>query len=263
MGLKKEITPEQKGGIFACEKLGVTQEKTAEVVGCSQATVSRVLASKNKIIKKRPGRPQIMTSQKRKRLASALLKNKKSRRQNLAQASQLFSKQNNGQEVSERTIQKALRLEGIRSCMPRPKPLISPENKVKRLAFAEEYKDWTVEAWKKVLLSDESTFSQFQTSRWGQVWRKSVEEFHEDCIASTVKQSPKRMFWGCFSWVGLGPIFPLVGPVTGATYREVLETYAVPTLKEHARRVKKKFVFQEDNAPVHTAKVARGFLHSK
>jgi len=170
MGLKKEITPKQKGGIFACEKLGVTQEKTAEVVGCSQATVSRVLASKNKIIKKRPGRSQIMTSQKRKRLASALLKNKKSRRQNLTQASQPFSKQNNGQEVSERTIQKALRLEGIRSCMPRPKPLISPENKVKRLAFAEEYKDWTVEAWKKVLLSDESTFSQFQTSRWGQVW---------------------------------------------------------------------------------------------
>ena len=79
----------------------------------------------------------------------------------------------------------------------------------------------------------------------------------------TVKQSPKRTFWGCFSWVGLGPIFPLVGPVTGATYREVLETYAVPTLKEHARRVKKKFVFQEDNAPVPTAKVARDFLHSK
>ena len=71
------------------------------------------------------------------------------------------------------------------------------------------------------------------------------------------------MFWGCFSWVGLGPIVPLVGSVTGATYQGVLKTYAVPTLKEHARRVKKKFVFQEDNAPVHTAKVARGFLHSK
>ena len=91
-----------------------------------------------------------------------------------------------------------------------------------------------MEAWKKVLWSDESTFSQFQTSGWGRVWRKSVEEFHKDCIASTVKQSPKRMFWGCFLWVGLGPIFPLVGSVTGATYQGVLKTYAVPTLKEHA-----------------------------
>ena len=61
----------------------------------------------------------------------------------------------------------------------RPKPLISPENKVKRLAFVEEYKYCTVEAWKKVLWS------------------------------------------------------------------------------------KKNSVFQEDNAPVHTAKVARDFLHSK
>jgi len=42
----------------------------------------------------------------------------------------------------------------------------------------------------------------------------------------------------------------------------VLEKYAVPTLKAQARKVKRRFVFQEDNAPVHTAKVARDFLHS-
>lgn len=263
MGLEKDITPEQRGAIFACQKLGITQEKTAEVAGCSQATVSRVLKSNDQIINKRPGRPQIMTAQRRKKLANAVLKNKNSRRQNLAQVCQLFSKQNRGQEVSKRTIQKALRIEGIRSCMPRPKPLISPENKVKRLAFAEEHKSWTMADWRKVIWSDESTFSQFQTSGWGRVWRKSGEEFHEDCIASTIKHSPKRMFWGCFSWFGLGPIVPLVGAVTGKTYHEVLETYAVPTLKTQERKVKKKFVFQEDNAPVHTAKVARDFLKLK
>ena len=42
----------------------------------------------------------------------------------------------------------------------------------------------------------------------------------------------------------------------------MLEKYAVPTLKAQARKVKRRFVFQEDNAPVHTAKVARDFLHS-
>jgi transposase/predicted transcriptional regulator len=261
MGLAKEVTPEQKGAIFACQKLGITQEKTAEIAECSQPTVSRVLKSNNQIINKRPGRPQIMTVQKRKKLVEAVLKNKNSRRQSLKEVCQLFSNQNRGKEVSKRTIQKALRMEGIRSCIPRPKPLISPINKAKRLAFAIQHQNYTMADWRKVIWSDESTFSQFQTSGWGRVWRMSDEEFHEDCIASTVKHSPKRMFWGCFSWFGLGPIIPLVGPVTGKTYRDVLETYAVPTLKEQARKVRKKFVFQEDNAPVHTAKVARDFLN--
>ena len=259
MKLRRELTSEQKGGIIACNKLGITQEKIAEVVECAQSAVSRFLSSKT-FIKKRTGRSPIMTPLKRRRLAKALIKNKKSRRQNLAQACELFSKQNQGQKISRRTIQKALREEGIRSCIPRPKPLISDVNRVKRLEFAEKYKYWTVENWKQVVWSDESTFSQFQKSGWGRVWRRSNEEFHEDCIASTVKHSPSRMFWGCFSWIGLGPIVPLIGSVTGVIYHDILATHAVPTLKAHARQMKKKFVFQEDNAPVHTAKVARDFL---
>ena len=47
MGLAKELTPEQRGAIFACKKLGITQKITAEIAECDQSTVSRVLASNN------------------------------------------------------------------------------------------------------------------------------------------------------------------------------------------------------------------------
>lgn len=94
------------------------------------------------------------------------------------------------------------------------------------------------------------------------MWRESSEEFHEDCIASTVQKSFGRMFWGCFSWVGMGPLVPLTGRITGAIHRETLANYAIPTVKSHAKKIKKKFFFQEDNAPVHTAKIARSFLTS-
>jgi hypothetical protein len=114
-----------------------------------------------------------------------------------------------------------------------------------------------------VLWSDESMFTQFRKSGWGRVWREPGEEFNEDCIASTVKHSPSRMLWGCFSFFALGPIVALSGSVNGEAYREILEKHAIPTVKAQARKQRKQFYFQEDNAPVHTAKVARNFLLSQ
>ena len=60
----------------------------------------------------------------------------------------------------------------------------------------------------------------------------------------------------------MGLLVSLVGRVTENTHREVLENYAVSTVKSHAKKIKKKFLFQENNAPVHTARVARSFLES-
>jgi len=71
------------------------------------------------------------------------------------------------------------------------------------------------------------------------------------------------MFWACFSFLKLGPIVSLEGSVTGNVYKEVLANYAVLTLKEFSRKAKRKFIFQKDNAPVHTSKVIREFLLSQ
>src|SRR5215216_3596249 len=60
----------------------------------------------------------------------------------------------------------------------------------------------------------------------------------------------------------MGPLVPLVGRITGISHKEILVNYAIPTVKSHTKKTKKKFLFQEDNAPVHTVKVARSFLIS-
>jgi hypothetical protein len=57
------------------------------------------------------------------------------------------------------------------------------------------------------------------------------------------------MFWGCFSWRELGPVFPLKGSVTDQTHAEIIYDYVVPTLDEHFPSG--NGIFQEDNAPPH------------
>jgi transposase len=246
MGLAKELTLMQKGGIITANKLGHINSEIAKAVGCYRTTVSRYLAAykSGEPFKKRSGRPCLIDNQGRQRLKAEVLKSKELRRKNLADITKIISAKNN-KPISKRTIRRALHKENVSSCIPRKKPLISAINKTKRLAWAMERKDWTIEDWKKIVWTDESTFSQFHKSGWGRVWRESGEEFHEDCIASTVKHSPQRMFWACFSFLKLGPIIPLKGSVTGEVYKGVLATYAVPTLKEFSRKTKKILFFRK------------------
>ncbi|CAB5385642.1 unnamed protein product [Rhizophagus irregularis] len=263
MCLGKELTEGQKGGIIAAKKLGHTDSKTAEVVGCSRSSVQRVWKSyeSEELSKKRTGRPKTLTESERKLLKRSVIRNKKTRRQTLSQIRLNYVNKTN-KTASTQTIRKELAKENLHSRIPRFSPLISESNKAKRLLWARAHENWTVEDFKWVVWLDESTYTQFRTSGFGRVWRESSEEFHEDCIASTVQKSFGRMFWGCFSWVGMGPLVPLTGRITGAIHRETLANYAIPTVKSHAKKIKKKIFFQENNALVHIAKIARSFLTS-
>ena len=55
------------------------------------------------------------------------------------------------------------------------------------------------EAHCQACLEWESTFTQFQQGHQRMVWREPEEELNPDCISVTVKHSPSKMFWGCFS----------------------------------------------------------------
>lgn len=263
MCLGQELTESQRGGIIIAKKLGHSNRKISATVGCSRSSVRRVWRSYllKEFPKKRKGRPRLLNESEREQLKSSVVANKKTRRKTLSQIRSDFVNKTN-KTISTQTIRKELAKEGLHSRIPRFSPLISESNKEKRYLWAQTYENWTVNNFKQVVWSDESTYTQFRTSGFGRVWREPSEEFHEDCIAATVQKSFGRMFWGCFSWVGLGPLVPLEGRVTGVTHRDVLANYAIPTVKSHAKKVKKKFFFQEDNAPVHTARVARSFLTS-
>lgn len=72
--------------------------------------------------------------------------------------------------ASMSTIRRRLHEKGLRSRVPPQKPALSEANKLARLAYAQEHATWTVEDWRCVIFTDESTFS----TRWDQrqrIWR--------------------------------------------------------------------------------------------
>ncbi|KAF7652311.1 hypothetical protein LDENG_00098550 [Lucifuga dentata] len=107
--------------------------------------------------------------------------------------------------ISTCTMRRELQGLGLNSCVALRKPLICQANQKKRLQFAREHKDWTLELWKKVMWSDESRFTLFQSDGHIRVRREADEVMHPSCLVPTIQAcGGSVMIWGCFSWSGLG-----------------------------------------------------------
>jgi hypothetical protein len=76
-----------------------------------------------------------------------------------------------------------------------------------------------------------------------------------------VRDYAKLLVWGGFSWKERAPLVVHSGSVTGAVHAKLLEEHAIPSFK--AIFPWGRAIFQQDNAPVHTAKVAQNILAAK
>ena len=94
--------------------------------------------------------------------------------------------------------------------------------KKKRLQWAKKYKSWTVDQWKKVMFTDESHF--LVRGKHSQFVRKSAGEMlTSHHINESVKHPIKKMFWGGFTWKGVGSLVSIEGMMNTDKYIDVLK----------------------------------------
>jgi hypothetical protein len=58
--------------------------------------------------------------------------------------------------VGATTVRKSLHRQGMKAMHTINKPLLTREQKKKRLGFAHAHRDWTIKQWKQVIFSDET-----------------------------------------------------------------------------------------------------------
>ena len=76
-----------------------------------------------------------------------------------------LSKLGSTDSVSNTTVRKRLLKAQLRGCVATWKPLLCPQNKLKRLQWAKTHGGWGSEAWQKCLYTDESKFELFSHKR--------------------------------------------------------------------------------------------------
>ena len=96
---------------------------------------------------------------------------KKENRKSAEQIKDQFN-ENTGLQVSTKTIRRSLHDLNIYSRIPVSKPLINEQQRINRLNWCIEKKDWFIRKWENVIWSDECRFTLFKTDGLENTWYK-------------------------------------------------------------------------------------------
>ncbi|KAL6167944.1 hypothetical protein ACJQWK_05613 [Exserohilum turcicum] len=110
-----------------------------------------------------------------------------------------------GVNISRTTVWRVLREAGYRKTKPTRKPGLTQEMRSARLKWALNHKDWTLEDWKNVIWTDETSVVLNHRRGGYRIWRKADERVVKSCIRERWKGYSEFMFWGCFSYDKKGP----------------------------------------------------------
>lgn len=154
--------------------------------------------------------------------------------------------------------------EGYHRRVARKVPYLTKAHKKNRMQWACQYKTFTDKDWAKVIWSDKCYIYLGDDRGRIFVTRHASEEYDEDCLVPTFKQSSVCvMVWGCIMKGQKGPLVVLKYPggkgggMNSVRYREqVLEG----VLKGYYAKMKKdrgSVLFQQDGAPSHGSKTTK------
>jgi len=255
---RKKLTVAEKGIIIGHHKDGLSYKKIAELEDVSRSTVEAVVQEYKKTgtvsTKIGCGRKRLLDA---KQVRDIKLQIKRNRNISIPEIQKVLDLEH----VSSSTISRAIHGDKeFTSYWTAVKPLLSKANVKKRLQWAKEHKDWTVEQWNSVLWSDESPFDLVSKGK-RRVWRRHNERYSPNLTKKTVKHSARINVWGCFCGAGLGKLQNIEGNLDTTKYLAILENTMLPSKIDLFGR--KDWIFQQDNDPKHTAGATKEWLQRK
>ena len=159
--------------------------------------------------------------------------------------------------VTPQTIRNTLKKSSFQSVVKAKHPLLKAAHRKRRLEWAMEHANWTVEDWKRVLWTDETKINRIGSDGRVYTWKKIGEPMSDRTTSPTVKHGGGNnlMVWGCMGWNGVGKLIEVLGKMDAEQYCQILEE-GVPASFEMLDLEEGERIFQQDNDPKHTSKRA-------
>ena len=255
----RRIPENTRRGIVALIDEGLSSRGAAAQLGVGHATVDRVRAqARPHLQKSRGGRPAKLTPTDKRWLVRTVTSGEADTAPQLAR--QLRDITN--VECNPQTVRRALKEAGLSGVVKKKRPRLKPDHIAKRRQFARRYRDWTKEDWKRVVWSDETKINRVGPDGQMWAWKRRGEPLTARLVSPTVKYGGGGvMVWGCMSAQGVGHACRIDGGLDAELYTHVLSDELLGTLSYHGLE-KDEIIFQQDNAPAHTAKITSEWFAS-
>jgi transposase len=202
----------------------------------------------------RKGRPKLCNSRTERVILKTVKANRRVTASEIKDDLQLY----HNITVNAQTVRNVIKSSGLNGRIARKKPYISPKNKAVRLKYAMETQLLSDDLWKRVIFTDESSFSMNGTRSKQYVWRKPGEEMLPECTVPTFKHGTgKVMVWGAISYNGFFRLHFVTENVNSRNYLTLMKKFFNDY--DHNEDI----IFMQDNAPPHKAATVMRFFEEK
>lgn len=141
------------------------------------------------------------------------------------------------------------------------KPFLTPQNKEQRVGFALEYSLEALNFWQNVVFTDEKVFKSCFDGHV-RVYRPPNSRFDERYThkSHTIGRFSVNV-WAWMSAQGPGVITHIRGRCNAEVYVGILENIMLPSV--NAVFPQNNFIYQQDNSPIHTARVTSNWMQQQ
>ncbi|KAG2456434.1 TCB1 transposase, partial [Polypterus senegalus] len=249
----KELSVDLRDRIVSKHKSGEGYRKISAALKVPMSTVASIIRKWKKFettrTLPRAGRPSKLSDRGIRALVREVIKN------TMVTLSELQrSSVERGEPSRRTTISAAIHQSGLYGRVARRKPLLSKRHMAACLEFAKRHLKDSQTMRNKILWSDETKIELFGVNARHHVWRKPGTAHHQANTIPTVKHGGGSiMLWGR-NWETSQD----KGKMTAAKYRDILDENLLQSALD--LRLGRRFIFQQDNDPKHTAKISKEWL---
>lgn len=262
--MPKKITPKQRNQVLSLLESDTPVREIVRKVNVSVGTVSSL--RKNGCSEKKSnkgGRPALLSDADKRYCVRQVTKG---RVDNAVKVGKQLEK-DHSIKVSVDTVRRALKEKGLGAIEKKPKPALSYKNARKRLEWCKAHQDWTIEDWKRVVWSDETKVSRFNSDGRVWAWIRDGEAVQPKHVNGTYKHGGGGiMLWSAITYAGTGWLCQITGNMDKTLYQSILQDEQSKTIdfvcnKLYLRR--DQVVFQHDNDPKHTSDLIKEYLYDQ